>query len=201
LLRTGIPAQVRAGELVYDSGIVPPVAAVVSGTVRVFMRTPGGRQFTVRYARAGDLIGVSPRLALVETTCAEAMTDVSLMVLPFEHIQLLAATKPELAWAIVTCTTSWAYKAMSSAAQSEHRPMTTRVAAHLLELAMFDDGRGVVHITHQRLADAVGTAREVVTRSLRVLRGAGVIATHTGRVVIVDRERLADVADGSEDLG
>jgi len=58
------------------------------------------------------------------------------------------------------------------------------------------DGHAVAHISQQRLADAVGTAREVVTRELRTLRALGVIDTRPERVIVVDEERLARIAAG-----
>ncbi|HEY8755686.1 MAG TPA: helix-turn-helix domain-containing protein [Candidatus Dormibacteraeota bacterium] len=55
----------------------------------------------------------------------------------------------------------------------------------------------VAQISHQRLADAVGTVREVISRQLRTLRAQGVIDTLPGRVVIVNEARLDLIAAGS----
>ena len=58
------------------------------------------------------------------------------------------------------------------------KPMTARVAYHLSQMTLpAPDGRAVAHISHQRLADAVGTVREVISRELRTLRAQGVIDT------------------------
>jgi CRP/FNR family transcriptional regulator len=48
----------------------------------------------------------------------------------------------------------------------------------------------VVPVTQQELADAVGTAREVVVRVLRELRRDGVVRTERGYIVILDPARL-----------
>jgi hypothetical protein len=55
----------------------------------------------------------------------------------------------------------------------------------------------VAQISHQRLADAVGTVREVSSHQLRTLRAQGVIDTLPGRVVIVNEARLDLIAAGS----
>ena len=68
-----------------------------------------------------------------------------------------------------------------------------RVARHLLDLASEsqDGGALLVPIGQQGLADAVGTVREVVVRTLRELREAGVLRTGRRGIVVLDPERLA----------
>jgi CRP/FNR family transcriptional regulator, cyclic AMP receptor protein len=71
-----------------------------------------------------------------------------------------------------------------------------RVARHLLDLAA---QRGperkavaeiVVPVSQKKLADAVGTVREVVVRVLRELRRNGVVRTERDCIVILDPARL-----------
>jgi CRP/FNR family cyclic AMP-dependent transcriptional regulator len=45
-------------------------------------------------------------------------------------------------------------------------------------------------VSQQELADAVGSVREVVARVLRDLRVAGVVATSSDSVLILDAARL-----------
>ncbi len=77
--------------------------------------------------------------------------------------------------------------------------MTARIAGHLLESATTKPGAGTrARISQGRLAVAAGTGREVTSRSLGELRDAGVVVTHRGTVLIVDRPRLSRVAHGDE---
>lgn len=55
--------------------------------------------------------------------------------------------------------------------------------------------------THQQIADAVGTSREVISRTLGRLRRAGVVRTTAGYVVITNSTRLALIGRGGEDVG
>ena len=67
-----------------------------------------------------------------------------------------------------------------------------RLARHLLDLAS-ERRRGpelVARLTQQELADAVGTAREVVVRVLRELRAEGVVETGRHGITIRDPEAL-----------
>lgn len=53
------------------------------------------------------------------------------------------------------------------------------------------DGKGVISATHQQLAVAIGSAREVVSRRLDALSSAGLIALERGEIRILDRARLS----------
>ena len=67
-----------------------------------------------------------------------------------------------------------------------------RVARHLLDRAAMNhpDGELVAALTQQELADAVGTVREVVVRTLRDLRRDHVIETGRHGIRIAAPERL-----------
>ncbi len=63
-----------------------------------------------------------------------------------------------------------------------------RLVRELLQRA---DAEGRVSATHQQLAVAIGSAREVVSRRLDALASAGLIALERGGLRLSDRARLA----------
>lgn len=67
-----------------------------------------------------------------------------------------------------------------------------RVKSHLLRCA---DTHGEVETTHEQIALALGTAREVVSRKLRELDRAGVIRTSRGRIRLLKPEVLQSSGD------
>ena len=190
-----------AGALIFRAGQLPKIALVVAGIVRVFISTQLGRQMTIRYARAGDLIGLAPYLAGTDQWNAEAITDVSVKVLTFDHLRSAGAHDPELPWRIAQHVATVTADALRTVADASGQPISVRVARHLREMALRGpDGRTVVHISHQRLADAVGTVREVVSRELTALRAEGVIDRTAGSVRVIDEDRLASLAAGESTL-
>ena len=62
-----------------------------------------------------------------------------------------------------------------------------RLAGLLVERA---DQAGVVHLTHQQIATAIGSAREVVSRRLEALAAKGLVDLDRGQIRIADRRRL-----------
>jgi CRP/FNR family cyclic AMP-dependent transcriptional regulator len=210
-LQSGMPANVWQeilagstamdvpdGSVIFPAGSAPEPAVVISGLARVFTWTPGGRQITIRYGRPGDLIGLAPRLGGSEAWGADAVTDSIIAVVSVAHLRAVSARYPELAWLLAEDLARITVTAVQTMILAGFRPMPQRVARHLLEVALpRADGSLVAHITHQRLADVVGTAREVVTRVLRDLRADGIIDTRHGRIVITDGRRL----DAAASLG
>ncbi len=189
--------HVRAGAHVFRAGQTPKIALIGAGLVRVFLLTSGGRQLTIRYARQGELIGLAAHLARTDQWNAEAITDTSLKVLTLEQLRVAATHDPELPWRVAEHVATWSVETLNSIADTGGQSMTVRVARHLREIALREpDGRSVAHISHQRLADAVGTVREVVSCELNTLRRRGIIETSTGSVIVVDEARLDNLAMG-----
>jgi CRP/FNR family cyclic AMP-dependent transcriptional regulator len=188
-------AYVAAGELVFRAGESPTLALIRAGLVRVFIGT--NRQQTIRYAQPGDLIGLAPLLGGSRAWSAEAIVQTTITQPTLEQLRAAAALHPELPWLIAEDLATWACVGVAALADSSSQPMVTRVARHLEAVALRGpDGRAVARISHQRLADAVGTVREVISRQLQALRADGVIETQPGRVILVDEDRLEGIAAG-----
>ena len=68
--------------------------------------------------------------------------------------------------------------------------MDKRVASFLLEESALE-GSPVLHLTHDRIAAHLGTAREVVTRMLRYFQSEGLVTLSRGTVELADEKRLA----------
>ena len=52
----------------------------------------------------------------------------------------------------------------------------------------------MVSATHERLAAATGTSREVATRTLGTMQAEGILRTGRGKVEVLDLERLEALA-------
>ena len=190
-------AYVPAGDLVFRAGEAPTIALIRAGVVRMFIQTEGGRQSTVAYMRPGEVIGLAAVLGGTRSWNAEAVVHTTLAVLTLDQVQAAAALQPELPWLIAEHVASRATVAMLALAENSSQPMAARVARHLREVALpAPNGHAVAQISHQRLADAVGTVREVISRQLRTLRTEGVIDTQPGRVFIVNEKLLDGIAAG-----
>ena len=67
-----------------------------------------------------------------------------------------------------------------------------RLAAFLLEESNLE-GSACLKMTHEKIANHMGTAREVVTRMLRYFQGEGMVKLTRGTIEITDRKKLEAV--------
>ena len=201
LLDGAEPLEVEPGEVTHRFGdTTPHLELVVSGVVRVFVTAPDGRTMTVRYCRPGALIGAvslfSPRFVMPGTTQA-LVPSVVLRLSPRtvlheaqSDLRVAHALLEELADRVVAFIGEIPGTAFTSVRQ--------RVARHLLDLSSpVDQSAGpddelVAAVTQRELAEAVGTSREVVVRTLRELREQGIVRTSRDRIVVTDPARLVD---------
>jgi CRP/FNR family transcriptional regulator len=105
-----------------------------------------------------------------------------------------------VAWAVAGELGRRLYEALDEVGANAFGSVRERIARHLLDASSpGKEGRLVVAITQQQLADAVGSAREVVARALRALRAEGLVRSRPGGLVLLDPGGLARVAGGERD--
>ena len=194
--------RVAAGCPVPTEGLLDSgAAAVLDGVVRLYTVTAAGRQLTMRYCRLGDLVGLSS-IAGAAGFRAEAVTAVTLAVLPSGALRDAALSDARFGWSLAQEIAAASIEGVRTLTGRQQRSTLSQVAAHLLEFGeISSDGTMVARANHQQLADATGTAREVVTRALSTLRDCGLVATRRGAVVIIDPATLSHIADGEEPSG
>jgi CRP/FNR family transcriptional regulator len=64
-----------------------------------------------------------------------------------------------------------------------------RLANFLLEQLVIE-GRNTLEITHEKIANHLGTAREVVTRMLKYFQNEGIVTLNRGTIDILDEKKL-----------
>jgi CRP/FNR family transcriptional regulator len=199
----GERADYPAGTTVYRAGDDPRAAVVVLGLIRVFLSSSEGRQVTVRYARPGDVLGIAVLVGGPAGTSVQAVEPSSVFRISARTLTEAARRDPRVSWAIAKELNRRLYGVLEQTAVNAFGSVRQRVAAHLLDLASDSQrprGRLQAHVSQQELADAAGSVREVVARSLRDLRVAGIVATTADSVVILDPARLHAVSGSQQAL-
>lgn len=134
---------------------------------------------------------------------AMAMVEAEVYMIPREEIPGFLRRNPEIAYLL---SKSLAYKMRSMALQIESLTFfnaPARLAMLLLDLAVREaswiEAGGLVRlpITHQELAEALGTSRVTVTTVLNHLEQLGIIEKGHRSLIIRDRARLKEIAHDS----
>lgn len=172
-------------------------AIVLSGRLRFFLLAPEGRQMTVHYALPGDIVGTVIRDQSEVTARLEVIQPTSLLHLDEAHVSCMADNEPALARAMLSEAMDRLRAAYRMLAMRAFANVRVRVARDLVERADMSDGlREGMHlgVTHQSLADATGSVREVVARAIRDLRSENVIATDGDGITVLDPSALKRAA-------
>lgn len=172
----------------------PTVRLVAEGLLRIVRTVPDGRTITQRYMRRGEVGGIAGAFIAPytrNTGRCDALVHSVYYEFRNEIWRMTAERDARVAVALLTELGRIAELSMEHMANRALASMRQRVVGQLLDAAHYEDGQDpVVPVTQQKLAEGVGSAREVVARILHSLREEHLIATKFGSVVLLDPERL-----------
>jgi CRP/FNR family transcriptional regulator len=189
----------QRGQTIFGPGEGQGLVYIVrSGFVRLYKTLPEGRSINV------GLLGPNTVFTQEDTgdgiasgAIAEAIVDSTVSVVERDDLASIIAESPELAAAIVTGMSRRTTELQTLVEQLLLRDTSIRLATTLVTLAT-RFGRptadGLVAIamplTHQGLANMIGSNRVTVTRKLLDLQEAGYIRSLGRNAVAVDVDRL-----------
>jgi CRP-like cAMP-binding protein len=202
LLSGAWESRLAAGQVFYRGAHHSEMAmlgVIVDGLVRTFLRGPDGREATIRYSRRGAVVGV-PAILLEGATVgvdAQALLDTRVLRLPLGEFRSLAAREAGVAWALARFLAQQVAETQRVLAADVFLDVRSRVASHLLDLAVDEDGALVVPATHQDIADAIGSVREVVSRAMGRMQEERLLERVGSRTVIRNPPGLHDAIGGA----
>ena len=188
-----------AGTVIERRGEPASVWAVEDGYARLFVSVPDGRQTTVAYARTSEMFGWAATVPGTALADVHILVDSTLLRLDRGHLERLVETDVAVSWALTRNLSAYFEGAIRLLAVRSLGSMRERLAYDLLERACANQlrtGKLLTEATHEDLAHSIGSAREVVTRTLGDLRRAGIVATAPGVVRVTDVDRLASIVRG-----
>ncbi len=194
MLRDAMVLSVPGGDIIYEANRTAKLALLHHGQARVNVVSKDGRTATVRYAGAGQVIGLPALISQTAPVGAEAITDCELSMLNVSVIRRIAQRDVQVAWLLARQASEIVFETIEFLSTNMFEPVEQRVCRHLLDLADVSVEGMVVHVDQQELADSIGSVREVVGRALRRLRQAGLISASRETIHILDARRLHEAA-------
>lgn len=166
------------------------------GLARVQAYSSDGRAVTVRYAGMGQVVGLPSTFSKVSPVGAEAVTECEVCYFDIPTVQRLTQTRLEMAGLLLHELTAIVFEVTELLTQNLFSSVSVRVSRHLLDLAIQSDEGLLVVADQHSIAEAVGSVREVVARSLRKLRDDGILVRRENGLLIVNPARLAELSRG-----
>lgn len=193
LLGSLITRRVKKGDVIHNGSMhCTGLLLVQSGQLRAYILSDEGREITIYRLFDRDMCLFSAscimRSIQFDITIA-AEKDTALWVIPAEVYQGIMEESAPVANYTNELMASRFSDVMWLIEQVMWKSLDKRVASFLLEEAAIE-GTDALKITHETIANHLGTHREVVTRMLRYFQNEGMVKLSRGMVAILDADRL-----------
>ena len=190
--------QIKKDTHIHDSSAdCLGLVAVRSGQLRAYILSEDGREITISRLTQYDV-------SLLSASCV--MPDMQFNV-------MIEAEKDSEFWSIPACmfknlvdeslaVSNYSRNLLSGnfselmwlMEQIMWKSFDKRLAAFLLEEIQLEES-DTLRMTHEKIANHMGTAREVVTRMLRYFQNEGMVQLTRGAIEITDRDKLEALAE------
>lgn len=172
---------------------------VRKGRVKVTRVSDDGRELALRHVLPGDmlgeehLVGQSRRGAL-----AEAMEPTILCHMRSDDFRRLAEEDPEVALELAKRLCRRVVETEQVLSEIVFKPVRSRVAAALSRLHQRapEGEKDKLRLTHQEIANLVGSTRETTTNVLHALRKEGMLDISNRQLTVLDPVALEHAAGG-----
>ena len=188
--------KVKKGTRIHDSSAdCLGLVMMKSGQLRAYILSEDGREITISRLFEYDVTLLSASCVMPDmqfNVMIEAEKDTEFWSIPaclFKNLvddslavstycrNLLSSNFSELMWLME---------------QIMWRSFDKRLAEFLLEEVQLE-GSPILKITHEKIANHMGTAREVVTRMLRYFQNEGMVKLTRGAIEITDPKKLGNL--------
>jgi len=166
------------------------------GRVQLYRISPEGKKLVITTLGPHTLFGEMALLGTkMHNTFAEAVEDCLICVMSRNDLERLILNKPQVALRILDTTGRRLRDAEERLENMAFKGIPARLASLLLRLSDEQGSDDITGLTHQDLAESVGTYRETATQVLNDLKADGYIEIGRKRITILDREGLLEVAE------
>ena len=185
-------ARIPAGRDVMAEGDrAQAIPILMSGEIRVFRIGESGREITLYRFGQGECCVLTADSILGNRSFpahARVEEEVEVAFVPAPVFEGWLARSSIWRQFVFDAMAKRLTSLMDTLDQVAFRRMDTRVSALILERS--GRGESSIRITHQEIADELGSSREVVSRILEDLQGRGLIRLFRGGVEVVERQLL-----------
>jgi CRP-like cAMP-binding protein len=166
------------------------------GRVQLYRISPEGKKLVITTLGPHTLFGEMALLGTkMHNTFAEAIDDCLICVMSRTDLERLILSKPQVALRILEVTGKRLREAEERLENMAFKGIPARLASLLLRLADEQGNDEIAGLTHQDLAESVGTYRETATQVLNDLKAQGLIEIGRKRIKVLERDRLSEIAE------
>ena len=188
-----ITRKIKKGTMIHNGSMdCTGLLLVKRGQLRACILSDEGREITLYWLFDRDMCLFSASCIMRSIqfdVTIEAEKDTDLWIIPAEIYKNLMEESAPVANYTNELMASRFSEVMWLMEQIMWKSFDKRLAAFLLEESTLE-GNNTLKLTHEIIANHLGTAREVVTRMLRYFQSEGVVKLARGAVEITDENKL-----------
>jgi CRP/FNR family transcriptional regulator len=187
LYKYGIQKDYRAGSIILnENSPIRSIPIVTKGAIKVMRTEDDGRELLLYYIKAGESCIMSFLGGLHNETSkvkAEVEEDAEILFLPVEKVSLFIKEHPQWLDYIFRLYHTRFEELLGIVNDIAFKKTDERLLT-LLQKKSGLTGNKILTITHEQLANELGTARAVVSRLLKQLEDNGIVKLGRNRVTI-----------------
>jgi CRP-like cAMP-binding protein len=167
---------------------------LMSGKVNLVCTNNEGRRLVIATLEPGAVFGEGALDNKSDPNIfAEAAEEVAIWTIPASDARSITTQYPILGWGLLQTYGERLLQVENSLEDVAYKKLPERLATLLLELSDYRNGL-IKGISHQALADHLGTYRETVSAILRDFKRQDLVELGYRRINILDAETLKDIA-------
>lgn len=192
----------RAGEmLIGETDTDHAFHVVIEGQVKLYKISAEGKEQTLNLLGPGEPFGMCTAFA-VDSFPANAMAleESGILLIPGPVMESIAMNEPRLLLNIIRLLSERLRESMILIESLALKEIPQRIASFLIHALKGEGERGAsqleLTVTQRELAKILGATPEALSRALRKMINAGMLAVDGRSVRIVDRKALGELAEG-----
>ena len=196
-IRDSVTEQtVPKGTIVHNGNLdCTGLLLIKSGQLRAYSLSDEGREITIYRLFDHDicLFSASCMMPSIQfEIIIEAEKDTAFWIIPpYVYKAVMAESAPLANYTSEVMATRFS-EVMWLMEQIMWKSLDKRVAAFLLEECSIE-GTDTLQITHETLANHLGSPREVITRMLRYFQNEGMVKLSRGTITVTDHAKLEEL--------
>lgn len=188
LYQNSIRKEYRAGSIILNENAnIRAIPIVIKGTLKVIRTEEDGREILLYYIKAGESCIMSFLGGLHNETSkvkAEVEEDAEILFLPMDKVSLFIKEYPQWLDYIFRLYHKRFEELLEIVNAIAFKKIDERIL-NLLDKKVALTGSKTLQITHEQLANELGTARVVVSRLLKQLEETGAVQLGRNKIILM----------------
>ena len=186
--------RVSKGEDIFTEGLdAAAFFIVVSGKVKIYKLSAGGKEHTLHIHNPGDLVAEAAIFdSMVYPASCAAMEDSTLIRVSKNGFVNLIKEHPELALKIMSGYSKRLRQFVSKIEELSLKDIKARLAGYLLKNSTVENGITLYRLEYSKkeLSSLLGTIPETLSRALAFLKQRDLISEKDNTIIIPDPDKL-----------